>query len=442
MKRILLIALALISGVCSAQTFKVQNLAVLGTSTFTGPASFTAGPTAPTAAVGTNTTQLATTQFVAKHAPCASILDYGGNNGGSVDNLAAWAAVIAASPANQACIFFPAGIYAFSGNASYLFPGGFGSIGSITIIGAGADLTYLKWAAGGGMTLTEVSNLDSFHIRDMTFLSGVANAPNAAIQITQTQASVTNPADSAQSDITNVTIRGSDNYQATFYWGTGIDINGSSYINFNGLYIAGDSTHTNGIGVNIHGAALVIPVVFNFNLSTFNSLNAGIIYGQYVQGVTVNQCNFTTGVNGISAPVAPAGLDQLVVTGSQFGALSGNGIVENGAIPNTQIIGNLFIVPSGANGINLITSNLFSIIGNAFASNNPGSITNNGITVQSTINSEGGIISGNVLTGMGNFAIQLTATSNHVNVQSNFYSGNGTNVGNAGISNTIGGGSQ
>lgn len=44
MKRILLIALALISGVCSAQTFKVQNLDVLGTSTLTGLASFTVRP--------------------------------------------------------------------------------------------------------------------------------------------------------------------------------------------------------------------------------------------------------------------------------------------------------------------------------------------------------------------------------------------------------------
>lgn len=94
MKRILLFALALISGICSAQTFKVQDLSVLGTATLTGLASFsvrpvfngntpwdsgnfnpssyatlasptfTGVPAAPTAAAGTNTTQLATTAFV------------------------------------------------------------------------------------------------------------------------------------------------------------------------------------------------------------------------------------------------------------------------------------------------------------------------------------------------------------------------------------------
>jgi hypothetical protein len=45
MKRIILIALALFSGLCSAQTFKVQNLDVLGTSTLTGAASFSVRPT-------------------------------------------------------------------------------------------------------------------------------------------------------------------------------------------------------------------------------------------------------------------------------------------------------------------------------------------------------------------------------------------------------------
>jgi hypothetical protein len=93
MKRIFLIALALVSGICSAQTFNVNNLAVAGTSTHTGAATFSIRPTfngntpwdsgnfnpssyatlaspaftgvpiAPTAAAGTNTTQLATTAF-------------------------------------------------------------------------------------------------------------------------------------------------------------------------------------------------------------------------------------------------------------------------------------------------------------------------------------------------------------------------------------------
>jgi parallel beta-helix repeat protein len=45
MKRILLIALALISGICSAQTFTVNNLAVNGTSSHAGAATFSIRPT-------------------------------------------------------------------------------------------------------------------------------------------------------------------------------------------------------------------------------------------------------------------------------------------------------------------------------------------------------------------------------------------------------------
>lgn len=45
MKRIFLIALALISGICSAQTFTVNNLSVNGTSSHTGAATFSIRPT-------------------------------------------------------------------------------------------------------------------------------------------------------------------------------------------------------------------------------------------------------------------------------------------------------------------------------------------------------------------------------------------------------------
>jgi len=187
MKRILLIALALISGICSAQTFKVQNLDVLGTSTLTGLASFTvrpqfngntpwdsgnfnpsiylttaaaastyapiasptftgtvtipAGasisgyaplaspaftgtPTAPNPTTGTNNTQLATMHAIVAHAPCQSIIDYGGDNGGVVDNTAALAADIAAQPAGKVCVYFPAGTYAFSSANTYTIPAG------------------------------------------------------------------------------------------------------------------------------------------------------------------------------------------------------------------------------------------------------------------------------------------------------------------------------
>jgi hypothetical protein len=49
------------------------NLAVTGTSAFTGATTFTGIPSGPTASVGTNTTQLATTAFVLANAPSSPI---------------------------------------------------------------------------------------------------------------------------------------------------------------------------------------------------------------------------------------------------------------------------------------------------------------------------------------------------------------------------------
>ena len=56
------------------------NLAVTGTSTFTGSAAFSGTPTAPTAAAGTNTTQIATTAFVLSNGlPSGSIVIWSGS---------------------------------------------------------------------------------------------------------------------------------------------------------------------------------------------------------------------------------------------------------------------------------------------------------------------------------------------------------------------------
>jgi microcystin-dependent protein len=55
------------------------TLAVTGTSTFTGSAAFSGVPTAPTAAYGTNTTQIATTAFVQASVPAGVILLWSGS---------------------------------------------------------------------------------------------------------------------------------------------------------------------------------------------------------------------------------------------------------------------------------------------------------------------------------------------------------------------------
>jgi hypothetical protein len=392
--------------------------------------------TATTQGRGTNDTHVATTEFVVSHSPIQNILDYGGDATGTNDNSTAFAAALAAGIGNHPSVFFPPGIYKFSGNVAYTLPN---STAAVSILGAGAEVTQLYWPAGGGMTLTEISQFNSVHVRDLSFLTGTT-ATGTAINIIQSQATVTNPALTAASDITNVVIRGFDGYQQTDYWATGIVINGASVFTFTNVLIASDSTSAHGSGVNVFGASLVIPVVFNFIACNFLGLNQGVIYGNFAQGFAFSQCNFTFGVNGIIAPNGLTGLDQLVVANSQFGYLTGNGIVTASGVPNTQILGCLFIEPDNSNGINLQIAGLFSIIGNTFAAVSASPSGNAAISIGTTVNSWPGVISGNVFKDQAAFSIQLLAASNHVNVQSNVYVTSPA-PSNAGVSNTIGGGS-
>lgn len=392
--------------------------------------------TATTAPRGTNTTEVATTAFVAVHSPLPNILDFGGDPTGANDNATALTNALASGPAGRAAVYFPPGKYKFSNNVAYTLPS---NSASATIIGAGSDVTELTWPAGGGITLTEISQYNSVHVRDLSLTTGTT-ATGTALNIVQSQATVTSPAFTAPSDISNIVIRGSDGYLQTNYWANGIVINGGSNFNFINNTIASDSTYTHGNGVNIFGASLVIPVAFNFIGNNFLGLNQAIIYGNYAQGFTIHQCNFTYGVQGIIAPNGESGLDQLVVSDSQFGYLTGNAIVTASGVPNTQLIGNLFIEPNNANAINLQIAGLFSILGNTFAAVSGSPSGNAAISIGTTVNSWPGVISGNVFKDQAAYSIQLQAASNHVNVQSNVYVTSPA-PSNAGTSNTIGGGS-
>jgi len=490
MKRLLLIALALFSGLCSAQTFKVQNLDVLGTSTLTGLASFTvrpqfngntpwdsgnfnpgsylttataaatyaplasptftgtvtipagasiAGyaplaspaftgvPTAPTAATGTNTTQIATMHAIVAHAPCQSIIDYGGNNGGAVDNLAAMTAAVAAQPSGDVCVYFPPGKYLFSGTYTYTIP----ASSSVTIIGAGADLTNLYWASGSGLVLNHTGAFASAHIRDMSFLTGSVQTGDA-LTFNQLSASIPNPGNSAQSDITNVTCRGNDGYLVTDVWTDCIDIKSVSYINMTNVSITGAIS---GNGVNLQATSGANGVVYNIQGCNFSYLQNGLIYGNYIQGVTVNQSNFTGGPVGIISPTSTVGTSQLSVVNSQFN-LTGYAFLFQTSVPATSIIGNYIIqqVPS-AIGISIFQPGLYQIVGNTFN----GTLAAGQIGISFSSAAAAGTITGNTFYHYPT-AIFLPAGTGGVNVQSNAYVLNTVDINNAGA-NTIGGSS-
>lgn len=480
MKKLLILLFSgLFSGVLLAQTFPVQNLQVNGsanfsgnanfasTSSFTGQSSFSvrplfAGntpydtgnlpsvlgsyapltspglngtPQTPTAPVGTNTTQIASTAFVVSHDPCPSILDYGGNNTGAGSNNAAFSTAISASPTGQACVYFPAGSYAFAATAAFTFPS---NVASITIEGAGAESTQLLWGSTTGIQINYIGPLNSAHIRDLAVLTTGTPAGNG-ILLNQTAASSLNPANSALSDVTNVTVRGADTYVGVDYWTIGVDVVGVSNINFIGVMVVGKNiSPPQGIGVQVAGTALLPPVVFNLTDCTLNNLQFGFVYGNYVQGVTISQSNFTFDTTGVFVPGSLTGLDQLVITASQFGMPSSasTGVSLNSWVPFTMISNNLFFVNGTDSGV-FGMSGLLTVTGNTFHGNGAAA---NGVVINSTNAGNASIIAGNVFNGLGS-GVFLQAGSSLVNVQSNAYSSNTANVTNSGTGNTIGGGS-
>jgi hypothetical protein len=151
------------------------------------------------------------------------------------------------------------------------------------------------------------------------------------------------------------------------YWAKGLVVQSVSNINFYNLLIAGVGA-TGSIGVSLSGASSANGVVYNFTGSVFNNLDVGISHGTYIQGVTVSQSNFTAGNFGLQL-ISSTGVDQVVVTGSQFNVAK-EGIHSNGGV-QFIISGNLFLLTvNNAYGIHIIAQQGALISNNYFVQGN------------------------------------------------------------------------
>jgi hypothetical protein len=273
---------------------------------------------------------------------CADITAYGGSTA-IHDNRAALSAALKAAADGRGCVAFPPGQFTFAANFHFVLPN---SSASITLTGAGADVTQLYWPAGGGLTIDFVGAENSVHLRNITLTTG-SEGIGTALALTQTNNNV-GVADNALSDLSGVTIRGSDGYSQNNYWSRAVAVDQISNINFMGLVVSGpggQAYSTKGLGVVLEGSANNPAVVFNVTGATFNYLSRGIVYGEQVQGLTVSQSNFVGDDFGIFVPPNISGLDQLSVLGSQFNCATA-GVYVGSSLSNTLFNANLFIVPS------------------------------------------------------------------------------------------------
>jgi hypothetical protein len=352
---------------------------------------------------------------------------FGADPTGASDSTAAFNAAVAALGTNHCgAIYFPAGKYRFNSALSVTLGG---SKCSLTIAGVGQDASTLYWPnASGGLTIdygTDYSN--SAHVRGLSFTTGTTNG-GLALRFYMSVA-IANPANTAISDVYSVTIRGDDGYEVTNYWSTGLTLDNVSNAQVENLTVVGAAA-IGGNGILIQGkpSSATYAVALNVAKSTFLGLTSGLVYGSYVQGVTIDQTNFTAVVQGIIVPGANTGVEQqLSITNSQFNASLG-GIIAGVTIGNAQINNNLIFVPTNGVGIFMPASNAV--------------ITNNQIICGTTTNSTGisltsggGAVISNNFIAICNVGITLASGTALVRTSHNLTS-NVTNYIDAGTNNT------
>lgn len=365
------------------------------------------------------------------------LMEYGADRFGVVASDAALAAALMeAANRGGAKITAPRGKFKFTSKKTYTHPAATACLG---IEGAGPGLTEFSWSSADAIQVNHVSAFNSTHLRGLTF-STAAVGGGTGVNLNQTAASIPDPGNSALNVFESVVFQGADGQKQAQYFGNAISIFGVSNINFNDVQICGKLAFyaTTGSGVLLAGSSALPSVVYNFKGCTFNLVNVGLNYGNWVQGVSLSQCNLTGNAIGVNVPAGITGTDQLYIAGSQFNCITAFNVLSS--CQATSMTGCLVIIPQGGAGVNMDYVSLTSIVGNTFAPSSYSNTVGNGILIGQTV-LHGAVITGNSFYGIPNTAVFLQANSSANNVQSNSYAACGTSVVNLGTGNIVGGGS-
>jgi hypothetical protein len=309
-------------------------------------------------------------------AACANILVYGGDPAGVADNDAAFAAAVANPSVNGPCVYFPAGTYKFAAQAVINI-----TLAQKTarIVGDGKDLSKLTWTGGGGIQINSNQRQSRVAVDGLTLLTGSSNA-GVGIDI---EFSVHNNT-FGSSIFRELRIAGIVNQ--TNYWGAAIKINGLSQVNYDGLDLYGQNSGLGiglggGLCLDLEGSSSNNSFIHNVVNSNFFGCDAGILYGQYVQGLTVVNSNFVNNINGIRV-VASSGAatqSQLSVTNSQLDNNGDNILLAGGN--NALISNNFFAILPNTTAMRVTGGQFFQFSNNQIASTPPGLQTAVGIQV-------------------------------------------------------------
>jgi hypothetical protein len=283
---------------------------------------------------------------------------YGAKGDGLTDDTSAVQAAFSSLHGGGGVVLFPHGSYKLSSQISYTLT----KNDILYVVGSGATL---KWSAANGGLLLVINSPENTRISCYT--SGLhviglnmqtTEAGGGAALTVQALTSCSNPAASGFSSVEDVVVSGDD--MNTHYWSAGIVDKKVSNINFAGVFIFGSfGAHVDdGIVVLGDPANSQYAVVINVSGSFLTALRNGIIYGSFVQGMTVNQTNIDELTNGCAIGIPPnaVGVNQLTITNNQFGYVNyptaGNICLESPSI-NVMISTNLINLYNRTYGVHI-----------------------------------------------------------------------------------------
>ena len=360
------------------------------------------------------------------YVPYIDVRNYGYVADGTTNNYTAVVNAIAALGSAGGAIYFPPGIGVISPAISVNYPAS--GFYSVSFIGAGADVTTLQFNGCSGIIINAQDYPQSATFRDMTFTTNATDSHYGVTLNNTVQLGIF-----GQNDFTRVNFRGNDN-SLTKCWNRAIFINGMSNVNYDTCLFYGTGSN-NGIGLYIQGYAAGVyqyTIVHNIAKSGFYNLGIGIVYGTYVQGVTVTQTNIVNGTTGIYLEPGAVGATQLACSACNFDTV-GNQIYLGAPIATVLLTNNSMYIPTSAAGVVFTTTGSGHSITNNLFVGDSGTSSTTGVVVNGS--NAPGVITGNIFQNLTT-GVNLAGTTGF-NVQANQYSSVGTTVANIG-SNSVG----
>lgn len=359
------------------------------------------------------------------HARAVSVKQFGAKGDGATDDSTAFQnALTALQTAGGGTLYLPASTYVLATALTYVAPN---TTAGLSIAGDGSSVTVLKFR--GSVNGLSVALNGPFTAVQMCGFSVTTNTVNTQNAITISQSvAVPDPANVAANKLSDILIYGEGGYGSGHLncWLNGVVVAGASNINFDTVYIFGGASapypNTDGAGFNLSGTGTKIPVVFNFVNCVVNLMGSGILYGSWVQGVQVTNCNFTGCFYGIYAPASAVNLVQLCVSNSQFNCQGG--ILAGAPIQGLIIANNFFLFPNNSSCIQLEQTSLTNIYGNTFEPASFPATNSNGVVIQNTVTSGiSATITGNSFVNVPSACIDLDTTSSACRVSNNTFYG-------------------